>query len=366
MHLDTETSIVNLTASIYRYFGLNADHNSISKVDDWLREAQPERIFCVLIDGMGSYVLSRHFGEHHFFLKNKIMDLSTVFPTATTAATTAFLTGKWPMESGWVGWSQYFKEDDDLIIPFYSKGMYSNKKYPFHYVYKKLPINPIYDVLDGAGVRASSYWPNWGVHHPCNSYEEMLQALEKRTDLKFAYAYWDKLDTLMHQTGPSSEETKGMLNQIEKSSEAFLENLDRDTVVIFIADHGQIDVVSVPLYLDEKMKEMLEREPALEPRTSAFYVKEECRKDFEVYFEQVYGKDFNLYPSAELLKHGMFGKGNVHPRFREFLGDYISVARENKRFAFEEKAMKTKGDHAGILKEESTIPLIMVRGSKRV
>ena len=45
-----------------------------------------------------------------YFNNNKIDCVTSVYPSTTTAALTSYYSGKSPYETGWIAWSQYFKE----------------------------------------------------------------------------------------------------------------------------------------------------------------------------------------------------------------------------------------------------------------
>ena len=44
------------------------------------------------------------------FAKHEIDVITSVYPCTTTAALTTYYSAKSPLETGWIAWSQYFKE----------------------------------------------------------------------------------------------------------------------------------------------------------------------------------------------------------------------------------------------------------------
>ena len=110
--------LTNLACSIQKYFGLNTRHNSIEYIDKLLNEKQPKNVVLMLFDGMGSKILDRTLDENSFFIKNKIKEITTVFPATTTAATTSIRTGLNPIEHGWLGWNMYIAPIDETITVF--------------------------------------------------------------------------------------------------------------------------------------------------------------------------------------------------------------------------------------------------------
>ena len=64
----------------------------------------------------------------------------------------------------------------------------------------------------------------------------------------------------------------------------------------------------------------------------------------------------------EVIENCIFGDNNNHPRFNDFVGDYLVVATDNISLSYSKTHKHTKltgGDHAGGLKEEAIIPLIL-------
>lgn len=110
--------LTNLACSIQKYFDLNAKHNSIEYIDKILNEKQPKNVVLMLFDGMGSRILERTLNKDSFFIKNKIKEITTVFPATTTAATTSIRTGLNPIEHGWLGWNMYIAPINETITLF--------------------------------------------------------------------------------------------------------------------------------------------------------------------------------------------------------------------------------------------------------
>ena len=108
--------IVGVNNAIRKYFGKEYYHEPDKTVLSWLNQNQFEHIVVLLIDAMGVSILQKHLDSSSFFLSHLKEELTTVFPPTTTAATTSLRTGKYPNETGWLGWNEYFKEKDDNIV----------------------------------------------------------------------------------------------------------------------------------------------------------------------------------------------------------------------------------------------------------
>ena len=88
--------LTNLACSIRKYFNLDYKHNTLPEIDEVLEANQPQKVVLMLFDGMGSRIIERTLSDNDFFRKNMIKEITTVFPTTTTAATTSIRTGYFP------------------------------------------------------------------------------------------------------------------------------------------------------------------------------------------------------------------------------------------------------------------------------
>ena len=95
--------LTNLSCSIRKYYGLDYKHNTLDYIDKLLEQKSPENVVLILFDGMGSKILDRVLDNDSFLIQNKYKDITSVFPTTTTTATTSVLTGLDPVGHGWLG-----------------------------------------------------------------------------------------------------------------------------------------------------------------------------------------------------------------------------------------------------------------------
>ena len=140
MKWDYEHNLLNVSASLHRWYGLPSEYEGNRSVDAWLNQHHFRTIIALLIDGMGTEILKPKLKENSFFRTFLSDSVSTVYPPTTTAATTSFLTGKSPRENGWLGWNQYFADEDDQIILFRHHSEYGTGEYPDDFAERHLPI----------------------------------------------------------------------------------------------------------------------------------------------------------------------------------------------------------------------------------
>ena len=180
----------------------------------------------------------------------------------------------------------------------------------------------------------------------------------KKPNKQFVYAYLPEPDATMHNFGVSSLEAKLKIQSINEAIEKLYNDID-DTLMIITADHGHIDIEGfVEFYKDTELNEMLEYVPFLDARSPAFKVKKGRENEFEVGFNQKYGKDFKLFKSKQLIEEGVFGPVGD---YGYLLGDYIAIGtRTHKQFVSYEQMNRFKGHHTS-LTEEMMVPLILLK-----
>jgi hypothetical protein len=210
-------------------------------------------------------------------------------------------------------------------------------------------------------VRAESV-SQFGTYHT-ESLEEILEGVEtlcNEAGRHYLYTYWNEPDTSMHSKGITSEEVITWIKRIDSEMESLSNNL-QDTVLFVIADHGHIDGKNKYIGDYPDLLDTLKWLPSIEPRALAFYVKEGRKEEFYKAFQKYFDKDFILLSRQEVIEQGLFGKGEKHPRFEEFLGDYLAIATGDVSiFNSREEADAFVGVHAGLTENEMMIPLIVI------
>ena len=124
---DKKYNLVTLSNSFLKYYGVPTFHDSIKELDELLEKNKYKKITVILFDGLGSYIQENHLKDTDIIRKKKFLEITSVFPPTTVAATTAFLSGKYPIETGWLGWSQYFKQIDRTIDMFIGRDSFTGE-----------------------------------------------------------------------------------------------------------------------------------------------------------------------------------------------------------------------------------------------
>lgn len=359
MRTDYESGLLQVSAAIHNYYGIDTGYCADETVSAWLKDHGFRCLIVLLVDAMGSFILNALLDRDTFLHQYKSKSVMTVFPPTTTAATTSLLTGKSPAENGWIGWNQYFDELDDEVILFLEQSYYGKNQYP-GFIRKKLPVTWIMDKLRLRGIHAESVWPSFGKENPCHTFAELCdktRELSYRQDVRFIYAYWDGFDDLMHMNGTKAPVVHKTLRHIDEEITHMAYNLPEDTGLLVLADHGMTDITTYDISTDKELCATFRHKPALEQRATAFYIREDRFSQFEELFAKRFGTAFTLLRQQEVLHNKVFGPGIMERHVPQFAGDYLAIANTPLSFTYGKKPMKAH--HAGGMADEVMIPLIL-------
>ena len=362
MKVYNNNSLVNLSNSILKHFGAESFHESIPEIDNLLKDHK--KVVAVLFDGMGQNIVRKHLKEDSFIRTHYVTTINSTFPPTTAAATTAFLTGKYPIETGWLGWTEYFKEYDRNIILFRNIDYNTGEEMPGENIADKyFPTHKVFELIEKTGTRAFniSRYPiqKDGPKSLLIAGVNKLTKTLKENDSCFIYFYWDSPDREMHETGINSLTTKYQVHKAQR----FLKKASKknpDTLFILLADHGHINVKFLDMCDHQDIYSLLSKPITLEKRAPSFFVKEGKKEEFKSLFNKYYGDHFELLSKEEAINIKLFGEGNPAKGAIDTLGDFIAISLdEYGLLASKELAHYTpfKGHHAGGTKEERLIDI---------
>jgi len=330
-------------------------------MDGLLREKY-KNIVILLLDGMGLDALQYHLAADGFFCRHLLSEYSSVFPSTTTAATISIMSGLTPCEHGWLGWQLYFHELDKFVVPFRNIDYYTEEEAAvFNVAARNLPYTSIFEKINNAGVGKAYFVSRFGTT-PVGTFEDLSEIVTRlctEDGRKFIYAYWHQPDTMMHENGCYDESVRNELRQLENMVEKMSLSLP-DSLLIVTADHGHKNLAYYTLTDYPDIIQMLKRPPAIESRAAAFYVRDESLEKFPLLFADTFGDDFLLFSQEDAKREKLFGDGVPHPRFDEFIGDYLAVSTSNMGIVYSDKVVKFHSSHAGMTSEEMVIPFIAI------
>lgn len=372
---DYNNSILNLITSILKHYKVETNHTSLKKLDKILEKNYKNVVFIVL-DGMGEHILN-NISKDGFFKKHELDCITSVYPSTTTAALTTYYSGKPPYESGWIAWSQYFKEYGRAINVLQHKESYQNDTLENNTmdIYTKI-INyePVFSRIEKASpdVKAYEIMPDYSDKranltikaNDIPSICENIKNLCNSDGKKFIMAYCDNPDNLLHKFGCTSIEAKNMVLEAESNIENLCNNL-KETLVIVSADHGHKNVNKVYSIIDyPEIQDCLIMPPSLEPRVLSFWVKEDKKEKFKELFNKEFSNDFMLLTKEEFLDKHFLGYGNQHKKIDDFIGNFIALSISDAVIKIETYLAPNidnkKSRHCGLTKDEMEVPLIVI------
>lgn len=374
-----EHCILGTVSSILKYYNVSTNHKSSEKLDAILNEKKYKNVIFLILDGLGEHILNP-ISPNGYFKKNQIDLVTSVYPSTTVAALTTYYSGKPPYESGWIAWSQYFKEYGRSLDMFSHKESYLGEplKKPLIDVYKTvINYTSIFQQIEQASpdVKAFEIEPDYADRRAlrrmnANNVDELIMNIEdlcKLPERKFILAYSDNPDGILHKYGTTSEEVRNFVLDTENKVQAMCEKFDEDTILIVSADHGHKDIDKSYTLLDyPEIQECLILPASLESRVLSLWVKENMKDIFVERFNKVFEKEFWLMTKEEFLdKYHFLGYGNKHYKVDDFIGNYVALSVAGsiirlETFLTEGKPVK-KSTHCGLSKEEMEVPVFVMK-----
>jgi len=359
-----------------------------------------KKIIFFLIDGFGWRFLEKY-QAHPFFKfieKNGVISkLTSQFPSTTAAHVTCIHTGLAVGESGVFEWF-YYEPKVDLIIAPLLYSIAGNKEEKN--ILKKFSIKPkdiypknnFYQTLKKNGVKSyifqhkeytpSPYsdWMFYGATKifPYKTITEgvvnLFDILEKEKEKSYYFLYFDKIDSISHQYGPSSKQTEEeILSFLDLMIRLFLKEFKRQKNVLFLltADHGQIEISpDTTFYLNKKVpkiKKWLKTNkngkllaPAGSPRDMFLYVKDEFLDEAFYYLSKKLENFALVCKTKNLIKNGFFGE-KISKNFLKRVSNIVILPFKNKTVWWYEKGVFEQrffGHHGGLSHEEMEIGLV--------
>jgi hypothetical protein len=358
---DKKTTLVNFASSLLQHYGVTPFHSTIPEVDQALEGHKKVVVF--LFDGASEYNLNLYPHQTAFMRDHKLVTIHSVNPATTVACTSSFLSGKFPIETGYLGWSLYFKEKGLSIDVFPNRETVSEKKLEGpNLMETTCPYDNLAKLMSAKGVKAACQFmaPLYDGTGPKNLKEVGSKAgafFDQGGE--FLYSYWGCPDSLLHKYGVKSWHIRHNLRSINKTVKKFCQK-HPDVLVFTMADHGLIDVQYRDLAAFPEIEECLLRPYSIEGRTPTFWVKGDKHQQFEQAFAKAFGDKFYLMSREEVLEKGYFGEGTPNSHSLDFIGDYLAVALDKDILC--DSSVKSpvkvhKGHHAGGTKEEREVLL---------
>lgn len=358
--INHEKTLVNLTSSILKHYGVTPFHASIPEVDKALEGHRKIAVF--LLDALGKAPLEAFPKAGKYLREHGFMTIYSTNPATTAAATTSFLTGKYPIETGWMGWTCYVEKFNKGVLILPNRFADSGEVIPDWSYGEICPTKGIKDLLSEAGVKVHTLFPNNIDKAGYSTVKEMEKMANGYFDNggEFLYIYNDLPDKFMHLDGVRGGRVKRVIKKLSDLVKRFAKN-NPDVLTLVIADHGMTNVACRDIAAFPSLTDLIERTFYLEGRCASFFVKEGKKEEFKETFSH-YFPYFALLSKEEILEKGYFGEGEAHPQALATIGDFVAISMNEDLLGDSRVGKLTffRGHHAGGKKEELEISLAII------
>jgi Type I phosphodiesterase / nucleotide pyrophosphatase len=202
-----------------------------------------ERVAVILIDAFGWAFVQRH-ASHPLLERMQIERLASQFPSTTTAHLTTLYSGLPVEEHGLYEWRVYEPRADDVILPLpfvRADGtpleLDPRDVVPRPSFFEKLEVPST--VLQPAHIWPSTFSSAALAGATVVPFKDLAAGVGRLGTPGLSYLYWDAVDAIGHQHGPSSAQFDAAALAALDAIEAAL---PARTLVLITADHGQVDV----------------------------------------------------------------------------------------------------------------------------
>ncbi|MGB4634887.1 MAG: alkaline phosphatase family protein [Arcanobacterium sp.] len=329
---------------------------------------QAKRACVVLADGLGYQQLVQRLGHapniRRLGLGNPV---TTIVPSTTAAGITAFGTGQRPGMTAMAGYSLRVPGTSRVfsLISWNDSQVRAETWQTQPTVFENLgpdaaqvrliqPAKFINSGLTNAGLRGAQVV----------AAEKLAQRVDAtlnqfRKGAKLVYLYWGDLDSTGHTYGWQSERWIGELEHFDAEFGRLIRSLPRDTLLVFTADHGMIDVDErVDIAHIPQLRDGVEV-VAGEPRAVHLYTSEP--EEVAQRWREYCGDQAWVATKREVIDVGLLGP--VSDFTQSVIGDVAVFARDNRVYVDSRvqsaQAISLVGVHGSLTAQEMQIPLIV-------
>ena len=353
-----------------------------------------DAVILFLVDGFGWRFFERFQDEP--YLKRIARDgtvekLSSQFPSTTAAHLTTIHTGLPVGVSGVYEWFIYEPLLDQIIAPLLFSYSGTRERdtllsakvdpsliYPrgtFYPDLKRMGVTPFsFGVRDYTPSTFSRAVMTGAEMMRFNTLPEALinigLLLEKQTRPAYIHLYFDKIDTIGHEYGPTAPQTEAEIESFLLVMEYYFERIfKRKKRILFLmtADHGQIEVdpkttiylntdkrfAGVERFLKENRKGQL-LVPAGSARDMFLYIQAEMLDEAQSFLTTKLDGKADVIKVESLMEEGYFGS-ELSPRFRERVGNLVILPYRYETVWWYEKdrfEQRFYGHHGGLTPQE--------------
>lgn len=315
--------------------------------------------------------------------------MTSIVPSTTSCALPTIWTGLSPAQHANVGYEVWLKEYGvvaNMIThsPFSTPGSLEKAGFKPE---EALPGPTLGQHLTRFGIQAHAFQhysiANSGLSrmfykdtkvHPFGTATEMAINLRKLIEThpderQMIGVYWGNVDHYSHVYGPDDERAQAEFTHFSRAlHDYFIQplspDLRKDTLLLLMADHGQIHTRKDP-HFDLKNHPNLARrlpiQPTGENRLIYFFIRPGQTEAVREYVDRTFMKQFTFVEPGYAVEAGLFGPGTPHPRLRDRIGDLIAISNADNYLWWGTIDNPIFGRHGGMLPEEMLVPFFAAR-----
>lgn len=374
--------ILNLVASIIQARGAPAEHPPLALLPA-AELAGITNLVLVVIDGLGDRWLTRR-SPSGILSRHRLGAITSVFPSTTATAITTYLTGDAPLRHGLTGWHTWMGELGCVMtvlpgtprfggVPYRAAGVDTVRLFGGRSLFSRIAtrswvLTPQHIARSDYNLAHTGAAQVLGYDGLRSLIRQTARLLRRHREPKYVYVYWPELDSIGHRQGMESQAAADHLASLEGALEELLERIaGTDTLVLVCADHGQVDLGPgdlIEIADHPRLRDCLALPLCGEGRAAFAYLRSGWEAAFLDYCAGPLAGLVEVRPSRVLQDLGYFGRGAIHPRFAERIGDYCLLPTGNRILRqwlpFEERH-DLIGQHGGLTESEMLVPLCMLR-----
>jgi hypothetical protein len=373
-------SILNLSVSIGSFLGVKSQYAGLR---DDLDRIQGRRILLMLIDGLGYVHLKQYCGEcEEAKWLGEVHELTTVFPSVTSTVLTTLSMGVPPGVHSVLGTVMYVKEAGGLVNTLTMGPMPEGKRnglkdagydprvifYGGSTIFEEAKANGYQSVVilpkGLSGGLSDLIYRGAEIKEYISVYDALVLASRAVEGNSLVYVYIPLLDSVQHEYGPGSMEYRVALVELLNSLGRLIRHLPQSTTVVITADHGQVQVMQgdvVNLRIITRLMDSLSIAPYGEPRALQLKLGDRSLEGEVREVLSAIGKPLLIYNASEINEL----LGGVTSNTASRMGDVWAIPTDSTVLIYlyklnDDKVMKFKGHHAGLLADEMKIPLSII------
>lgn len=320
-------------------------------------------VVLLVLDGLGALQLQSHGAQVPTLAGASVGSLDSVCPTTTVAALTSITTSTPPGQHGLLGYRMVLDGEIFYPLSWQRNGIDVRESYPPAQLLGA-PSFPGFDAVPAIGRSDYGATGFSGAHlgntkmiaaaTPSSIAVCVADALSHGNS--FVYAYYDGIDRVAHANG-LGRHYDAELRASDQLVGDIVSRLPKETALVVIADHGQVEVGASVLH---PPREVFDSVTLLsgEGRFRWFHAKEGAAADLYDALKESFGSCAWVMRKDELFTAGFFGP-NPRDEFFERLGDVVVAP-------FEPVAILDPGDvgesrivarHGSLTRTEVEVPL---------